>query len=46
MPSLPVSLADQFWEVWNAGLTDGDLAAIAWLLIRGDLFFSRKQPLS
>ena len=26
-------LADQVWEAWNAGVIDGKLAAVAWLLL-------------
>ena len=26
-------LADQVWELWNAGVIDDELAAIAWMLL-------------
>ncbi len=26
-------LADQVWELWNAGQTDDETACIAWMLI-------------
>ena len=26
-------LADQVWELWNVGVIDDELAAIAWMLL-------------
>jgi hypothetical protein len=26
-------LADQVWELWDAGVIDDELAAVAWLLL-------------
>ena len=39
-------LADQVWELWNAGLIGAELAEIAWWIIAKSAFTNSSRSLS
>ena len=38
-------LADEVWELWDAGVITDELAALAWCIFEGPLY-ARKQSLT